>query len=80
MLNFSKYGEQQILRWNLPKKIYDREILRKIAHQNRNRHIAICPCINYQLIWGTLDFGTKFAQKILYGGVLGQTQPGNNLF
>ena len=25
--------------------------------------IATCPCIKFQSIWRTLDFGTKFVQK-----------------
>ena len=29
-------------------------------------------CIKFQLIWTNSVFGTKFAQKILQGGVLGQ--------
>ena len=38
------------------------------------------PCTKFQLIWRTSVFGTKFAPKILEGGVLGQTQTDNNLF
>ena len=37
-------------------------------------------CTRFQLTRRTLDFGTKFNQKTLLGGVLGQTQPENNLF
>ena len=37
-------------------------------------------CTKFQSIWGTSVFETKFAQKRLQGGVLGQTQPENNLF
>ena len=35
---------------------------------------------NFNQFDETSDFETKFAQKILYSGVLGQTQPENNLF
>ena len=42
-------------------KIYERQILRKITHQNRNQHVTMSPCIIFQSIWRTLDFGTKFA-------------------
>ena len=42
-------------------------ILRKITHQNQNQHITICPCIKFQSIWRTLDFGTKFVQKNMTG-------------
>ena len=34
----------------------------------------------FQLIRRISDFGTKFAQNASQGGVLGQTQPENNLF
>ena len=34
----------------------------------------------FQSIWRTSDFGIKFAQKTLKGGVLEQTQPENTLF
>ena len=39
-------------------KIYERQILRKIKHQNRNEHITMCPCIKLRL-----DLGTKLVQK-----------------
>ena len=39
------------------------QILPKVTHQNRNQHITMCACIKFQLIWRTLDFGTKFAHK-----------------
>ena len=41
-------------------KNYERQILQKITHQNRNQHITMCPCIKFQSIWRTLRFGTKF--------------------
>ena len=47
MLNFRKYG---------------RQILRKITHENHNQHTTMCPCIEFQSIWRTLDFRTKFTQ------------------
>ena len=37
-------------------------------------------CTKFQSIWKTSALGTKFAQKTLQGGLLGQTQPENNLF
>ena len=43
-------------------RIYERQILRKITHQNRNQHLTMFPIIKFQSIWRTLDFGTKFAQ------------------
>ena len=46
ILNFSKYGKQQILGRNLPQKIF-----RKITHTNPNQHITMCPCIIFQSIW-----------------------------
>ena len=36
-------------------------------------------CTNFQSVWRTSVFGTKFAQKG-WIGVLGQVQPENNLF
>ena len=38
------------------------------------------PCTQFQLIWRTSFFGTKFSQKQFKGGALGQTQPDNNFF
>ena len=40
----------------------------------------MCPCTKFQLIWKTSNFGTKYAPKKHWGGVLGQTQPENNLY
>ena len=37
-------------------------------------------CTKFKWTWRTSVFETKFAQKRLSGGVLGQTQPENNLF
>ena len=50
--------------------IYERQILRKITHQNRNRHITMCRCIKFQSIWRTLDFGIKFAQNYMNDKIL----------
>ena len=52
----------------------------------RDSTVAMCPGTKFQSIQGTfffgeLVFGTKFVKKKkLYGGVLGKTQPENNLF
>ena len=46
-------------------KNYERQILQKITHQNRNQHITMCPCIKFQSIWRLLDFGTKFVQNYI---------------
>ena len=46
-------------------KHYEQQILRKNTDQNLNQHIAMCPCIKFQSIWQTLDFGTKFAQNYM---------------
>ena len=46
-------------------KIYERQILRKITHQNRTQHITMCPCIKFHSIWSTLDFATKFSQNYM---------------
>ena len=62
MLNFCKYGEQQILGWNLSQKLINSKYL-KITHQNRNQHITMYPYIKFQSIWRTLDFGTKLPPK-----------------
>ena len=45
------------------KKIHERQIIQKIAHENRNQHTTISPCIKFQSIWRTLDFETKFTQN-----------------
>ena len=37
-------------------------------------------CTKFQSIWRTSVFGTIFAKKTLWGGVLGQMQPEKNLF
>ena len=47
---------------NSPKN-YERKIIRKITHQNRNQHITMCPCNKFQSVWRTLDFSTKLVQK-----------------
>ena len=47
---------------NSPKN-YERKIIRKITHQNRNQHIAMCPCNKFQSVCRTLDFSTKLVQK-----------------
>ena len=31
-------------------KDYERQILQKITHQNRNQHITMCPRINFEPI------------------------------
>ena len=46
-------------------KNYKQQIPLKTAHQNRNQHMAMCPCIKFQSISRTYDFGTKFAQTFL---------------
>ena len=61
--NFSHFVELQIMGRNLPQK-YDWQKNWKNKHQNWNKHIAIYICTNFQSIWITLDFGTKFAQKV----------------
>ena len=38
------------------------------------------PCTKLQSFWRTSDLGTNFPKKALLGGVVGQTQPENNLF
>ena len=48
-------------------KVYERQILRTITHENRNQHITVCPFIKFQSIWRTLDFKTKFAQNYMNG-------------
>ena len=50
--------------------IYEREILRKITHENRNQHITMCPCIKFWSIWRILDFETKFAQYYMNDKIL----------
>ena len=47
----------------LVSKIYKRQILRKITHQNRNHHITMCPYKKFQSIRRTLHFEIKFAKK-----------------
>ena len=47
------------------KKIHERQIIQKIAHENRNQHTTISPCIKFQSIWRTLDFETKFTQNYM---------------
>ena len=44
-----------------------------------NKHIVKHPYTKFQSIWGTSVSGTKFDQKTLQGGVLGQTHPENYL-
>ena len=46
-------------------KHYEQQILRKNTAQNLNQHITMCPCIKFQSIWRTLDFGTTFAQNYM---------------
>ena len=36
-------------------------------------------CSKFNLNWRTSVFGTKFTRNAFLGGVLGQTQPENNL-
>ena len=36
-------------------------------------------CTKFQLIWRASVFGTKFAQKTLSGGMVGQTRPENKM-
>ena len=54
----------------LAPKIYERQILRKMTHQNGNQHTTMCPCIKFQSIWRTLDFRTKFAQNYMNDKIL----------
>ena len=104
-------------------KTCERQILRKITHQNRNQYKTMWPSIKFQSTWRTISFGTKFSPKNLngknfektkvkfekkviainplyqisvnlenlsfwdhiclktfHGGVLRQTQPGDNFF
>ena len=53
-------------------KIYERQILRKITHQNRNKHITVCPCIKFQSIWRALEFWNKFTQNYMNYKILKQ--------
>ena len=55
---------------NLVSKIYKRQILRKITHQNRNHHITMCPYKKFQSILRTLHFETKFAKKKMNDKIL----------
>ena len=50
--------------------IYERQILRKITHENQNQHITMRHFINFQSVWRTLDFGTKFAQNYMNNKIL----------
>ena len=104
-------------------KTCERQILRKITHQNRNQYKTMWPSTTFQSTWRTISFGTKFSPKNLngknfektkvkfekkviainplyqisvnlenlsfwdhiclktfHGGVLRQTQPGDNFF
>ena len=61
--NVSWFGELQTLGPKLPKK-YEWQKFWKNKHQNRNKHIAIYHCTKFRSIWRTLDFGTKFGQKV----------------
>ena len=45
-------------------KIYERQILRKMTHQNCNQHITMCPCIKFQSIRGTLQSWAKGCRQI----------------
>ena len=51
-------------------KIYEQQILQKVAHQNCNQHISMHPCIKFQSTWSTLGFGTKLAQNYMNDKVL----------
>ena len=40
------------------------KFVQKNMNENRNKHIAMHPCTEFQVIWGNSDFGTNFATKI----------------
>ena len=49
----------------------------KINNKSRIGIEQCTPVPNFR--WRTLVLGTKFAKKTTSGGILGQTQPDNNL-
>ena len=40
-------------------KIYEWEILQKIAPRNGNPHITMCPCVKYQSKWNFVQIFPK---------------------
>ena len=52
----------------------------KFAQENMNENNFEKINIKIKIFTIYFSFGTKFPKKTLYSGVLGQTQPENNLF
>ena len=63
MLNYSQFGEFQIVGPNLAKRKHDK-ILRN-RHNIHNQYNTSNSCAKFYLIWAIINSGSKFAQKSL---------------
>ena len=57
-------------------QIWPKEVIIKILrnrHWIYDQHNVSNSCANFDLIWRIINFGSKFAQKVLHGGALRQS-------